>query len=103
MLPENISTLFSEVLEKFETILGQPTDSYLVELYEVLSKILLVILYDKESKIHNFFGIINEPKTSTTDYTVVLSWPHKPTIYDMLINDDEKAPVRARKEATHNF
>ena len=44
--PDDISALFSEALEKFETILGQPTDSYLVELYEVLSKILLVILYD---------------------------------------------------------
>ena len=46
MLNDNISILFNKVLEKFEPIYGHPTDSHLVELCEVLSQILLVILYD---------------------------------------------------------
>ena len=43
MLPDDISTLFAEALEKFDPITGQPTDSHLTEIREVLSQILLVI------------------------------------------------------------
>ena len=47
MLPDDIFTLFVEALEKFEPIYGQPIDSHLDELHEVLSQILLVIPYNK--------------------------------------------------------
>ena len=47
MMPDDISTLFAEALEKFEPISSQPTESHLPELQEVLAQILLVIPYDK--------------------------------------------------------
>ena len=43
MLSDNIYTLFTEALEKFDPITGHPTDSHLVEPREVLLQILLVI------------------------------------------------------------
>ena len=36
ILPGEISTLFIEALEKFDPISGQPTDSYISEIREVL-------------------------------------------------------------------
>ena len=47
IMPDNVSTLFAEALESFVPISGQPVDSHLAELREVLYKILLVIMYDK--------------------------------------------------------
>ena len=43
MLPDNISTLFSEALNKFKPISGQTMESHLTEICEVLSQIFLVI------------------------------------------------------------
>ena len=101
ILPGDISTLFAEALEKFEPISGQPTDSYLAEIREVISQILLVILYDKENRIHNLVSLIQYTMTYTTDYTATLTCPRNPSIYDEPIRDDEKAPVRAKKEEIH--
>ena len=47
MLYEKIYILFSEVLKKSEPVSGQPTDSHLAELLEVLAQILLIIPYDE--------------------------------------------------------
>ena len=72
MLPDDISTLFTEVLEKFELIAGQLTDSHLKELRKVIAQILLVIPYGKESRVHNLVGIIKYLTTYTADYTAML-------------------------------
>ena len=97
MLSDDISTLFAKALKKFESVLGQPTDSHLAELREVLSQVILVVLYDDGNGVHNLVGIIEDPTTYTMDYTTSFPQPRKPTIYDMSINYNEKAPVRARK------
>ena len=67
MLSNDIFILFSEVLKKFEPISGQTTKSHLEELRKVLSQILLVILYDKENRVHNLVGIIQYPTTYKAD------------------------------------
>ena len=67
MLPGDISNLFSEAFKKFETISGQPTDSHLKELHEVITQILLVIPYDEDKTIHNLVRLIQYPTTYTAD------------------------------------
>ena len=67
MLSDDISTLFAKALKKFESVLGQPTDSHLAELREVLSQVILVVLYDDGNGVHNLVGIIEDPTTYTTD------------------------------------
>ena len=99
MLPNNISTLFAKALKKPDPIYGQPTESHLAELREVLSQILLFILHYEENGVHNLVRIIQDPTTYTTDYIAALPPPCKPAIYDTLIDDDEKAPIYTRKEA----
>ena len=73
MLPDNISTLFTEAIETFEPIAGQLTDSHLNELRKVIAQILLVIPYRKESRVHNLVGIIQYLTTHTADYTAMLT------------------------------
>ena len=69
ILPDDIFTLFTEILKAFDPISGQPTESHLVELCEVISQILLSIHYDRENVIHNLTGLIQDPKMYTEDYT----------------------------------
>ena len=97
MLTDKISTLFTEAFNKFDPIAGQPTDSHLVELREVLSQTLLVIPYDKENRGHKLVGIIQDPRTYTVDYIAAFRRPRNLAIYDASIHDNEKAPVRAPK------
>ena len=47
MSPEEIVAKFTEALEQFEQIPGQPTDSDLTRLREVLIQILLVVPFDE--------------------------------------------------------
>ena len=101
MLLHYIYTLFAEALEKFEPISSQPTHSHLAELREVLAQILLVIPYNEENVIHNFVGLIQDPKTYTADYTTAFLYPRKHAIYDVPVRDGEKAQMHARKEAIH--
>ena len=75
MFPNDIYTVFSKALGEFEPISGQPTDSYLAELHEVLQQIFLVIPYDKKNGVHNLVDIIQYTTTYTTDYTITFPRP----------------------------
>ena len=101
MLPINISTLFAKALEKSKHISGQPRDSHLEELREVLTQILLVIPYNEENRIHNIIRLIKYTTTYAAGYTAVFPCPQKPKIYNMFVRDNKKAPVRSRKESIH--
>ena len=101
MLPNNIYTLFAEAFKKLDNITGQFMYSHLAELREVLSKILLVISYDRENGIHNLVGIIPDPKTYSADYTAAFPCPSKPAIYNASIHDNGLAPVHTKNEVIH--
>ena len=101
ILPDDISTLFTKALKKFEPITGHTTDSHFAELRKVMSQIILVIPYNEENGVHKLVSIIQDLTTYTSDYTTAFPRTRKPDIYDALIRDDEKAPVRSQKEATH--
>ena len=101
MLSDEISTFFAEALGNSDPISGQPTDLQLAELRELLNQILLIITYDKENAIHNLFGLIQDPKMYTTDYTAAFPRPKTPGIYNVSIRDNKKVPVQ-NKEGSHS-
>ena len=47
MKPDEIVTQFSEATFSFDNIIGQPTDSDIVRLFEAMSHILFTIPYDE--------------------------------------------------------
>ena len=98
MLPDEISTLFSKVLRKFDAITCHTTDSHLAEFRELLSQNLLVIPYDKEIGIHKLVRLINEPTTYMSDYSSASPCYINTAIYNTLICIHELALVRAPKE-----
>lgn len=101
MSPEEIVAKFAEALEQFEPVVGQPTDSDLNRIREVLVQILLVIPYDEAEGIHNLIGLIEEDGKYQAAYTKPFVRPTKLPIYDSAIPEDAKAVVRARMEAEH--
>ena len=86
-LPNKISKLFFEALEKIDPISGQPTYSNLTEICEVLYQTPLIIPYYEENGIHNLFSLIQDTMTYTMDYTAIYPLPLKPEIYDVPIKD----------------
>ena len=47
MKPEDIVTQFAEATLSFDNIIGQPTDSDIVRLFETMAHILLTVPYDE--------------------------------------------------------
>ena len=58
MNPEDVPLLFAEMASTCELILGQPSDSDIVKITEVLSEALYQIPYDDEKCVHNLVGLI---------------------------------------------
>ena len=52
----------------YEPILGQPSDSDIVKITEVLSEALYQIPFDDEKGIHNLVGLIQEKESYLVDY-----------------------------------
>ena len=101
MSPEEISALFTEAIEQFEPISGQPLGADLTQLQEVLAKILLGIPYDEENGTHNLVGLIMPTAKNTTKYGSAFVRPTKPAIYDKMIAEDAIANARIKAEAKH--
>ena len=68
MSPEDVATLFTEALELFASIVGQPTDANLHKLCKFLFPILLEIPYDLAEGKQNLVGIISYDTDYNTDY-----------------------------------
>ena len=58
MTPEEIVAKFVHVLDKFEPITGQPSDTNLTRLWEAAAPLLLQIQYDETGAVHNLIGFI---------------------------------------------
>ena len=85
ILPDGISTLFAEALDKSGPISGQPTEYHLAELRKLISQILLVIPYDEENGIHNLVSLIQYTTTHAADYTAAFQRPQNPATYNVSI------------------
>ena len=58
MTPEEIVAKFAHSLGQFEPIAGQPYDSDLTRIREVVTPLFLHIPYDKTGAVHNLIGLI---------------------------------------------
>ena len=85
----------------YEPILGQPSNSDIVKITDVLSEALYQIPFDDEKGVHNLVGLIQDKESYTTDYKEAFPSPKKPGIYDPIITEGTKDSIRAQKEAIH--
>ena len=101
MTPDEIVVKFSAALDNFEPITDQPSDSDLTILREAIAPLLLQIPYDETGGIHNLIGIIREKPAYLKRYGEAFPEPTRVGAYDLDIDDDATAVVRARLEAAH--
>ena len=101
MTPDEIVAKFSASLDKFEPITNQPSDSDLTRLREAIAPLLLQIPYDETGGTHNVIGIIREKPAYLKRYGEAFPEPTRVGAYDLEINHDATAVVRARLEAAH--
>ena len=101
MKPEDVPLLFAEMASTYEPISGQPSDSDIVKITEVLSEALYQIPFDDEKGIHNLVGLIQDKLSYLADYKEAFPLQKKPGIYDTTITDSTKDAIRAQKEAIH--
>ena len=68
MKPEDVSILFTDLGSTFESISGQPTDSDIVKMREVISEVLYQIHYDDKNGVHNLVGLIQDKESYSKEY-----------------------------------
>ena len=85
MKPEDAPLLFAELDSTYEVIIGQPSDSDIVKMREVISEALYQIPYNDEKGIHNLVGIIQDKTSYLAEYKKSFTSPTKPGIYDPAI------------------
>ena len=68
MKPKDVPILFAELASTFEPISGQPSDSDIVKITEVLSEALYQIPYDDEKGVHNLVGLFQDKASYLADY-----------------------------------
>ena len=88
-------------LDNSDPIIDQPSDSDLTRLREAIAPLLLQIPYDETSGTHNPIGIIWEKPAYLKRYGEAFPEPTRVGAYDLEIDDDATAVVRARLEAAH--
>ena len=101
MTPDEIVAKFLAVLDNFDPITDQPLDSDLTRLREAIAPLLLQTPYDKTGGTHNLIGIIRANPAYLKRYGEAFPKPPRVGAYDLDIDDNATAVVRARLEAAH--
>ena len=101
MTPEEIVVKFATALDHFEPITEQPSDTDLTRIREAVTPLLLQIPYDETSGKHNLIGLIQSKLAYFARYSEAFPEPKRVRAYDLEIDDDATAVVRARQEAAH--
>ena len=101
MTPDEIVSKFSVALDNFEPITDQPSDSDLTRLREAIAPLLLHIPYDETDGVHNLIGIVRAKPAYLKRYGKAFPEPTRVRAYDLAIDDNATAVVRARLEAAH--
>ena len=69
MTPEEIVVKLSDAMKKFDPIDGQPSDTNLTQIREVVVLVLLQILYEEMGDTHNLISLIWTVTSYTTHYS----------------------------------
>ena len=101
MMLKEIVTKFTNSIDQFKPINGQPSDTDLTKIGVVVAPLLLHRLYDKTGAVHNLIGLIRPEEAYTTRYGAAFLEPTRVGTYDSNIDDDAMAVVHAHTEAVH--
>ena len=101
MTPDEIVAKFLAALDHFEPILDQPSDTALTRLQEAVAPLILQIPYDKTGGTRNLIGIIRAKPAYLKRYGEAFPEPKRVGAYDLDIDDNATAVVRARLKAAH--
>ena len=101
MTPDNIVAKLLAALDHFKPILDQPSDTDLTRLQEAVAPLLLKIPYDETDGTQNLIGIIRAKPAYLKRYGEAFAEPKRVRDYDLEIDDDATAVIRARLEASH--
>ena len=96
-----LSRSFFVALDNFDPITDQPSDSDLTRLREDIAPLLLQIPYDETGGVHNLIGIVRAKPAYLKRYGEAFPKPTRVGAYDLDIDNDATAVVRARLEAAH--
>ena len=101
MTPDEIVSKFLVALDNFEPITDQPSDSDLTRLREAIAPLLLQIPYDETGGLHNLISIVRAKPAYLKRYGEAFPEPTRVGAYDLEIDNDTTAVIRARLEAAH--
>ena len=101
MTPDEIVAKFATALDHFDPITDQPSDTDLTRLREVVAPLHLQIPYDETGGTHNLIGIIRAKPAYLKRYGEALPKPTRVGVYDLDIDNNAMAVIRARLEAAH--
>ena len=101
MTTDEIVSKFLVALDNFEPITDQPSDSDLTRLREAIAPLLLQIPYEETGGVHNLIGIVRAKPAYLKRYGKAFPKPTRVGAYDLKIDVDATAVVRARLEAAH--
>ena len=101
MTPDEIVAKFVTAIDHFEPITEQPSDTNLTRLWEDVAPLLLQIPYDETGGKHNLVGIIWSKSAYVKRYGEAFPEPKRVGAYNLEINDNATAVVRARLEAAY--
>ena len=77
----NILAKFEAAFEAFKTTYVRPTDLYVTQIYDAISKIFLTVRYDIVWATHNLMGLVDEEVAYASEYGESLPRPSRPGIY----------------------
>ena len=96
MTPKEIVAKFVDALKQFKPIDGQPSDTNLMQIQEVVAPLLLKIPYDETGGTHNLIGLIGPVAAYTKRYGAEFVEPTRVGTYDATIDDNATAVGCAR-------
>ena len=101
MNPEKIVEIFATALDHLEPVTEQPSDTDLTRIREAVAPLLLQIPYDETGDKHNLIGLIWSKLAYVARYRKASPECKRVGAYDLEIDDNATAVVRARQESKH--
>ena len=99
MSPEEIFEKFAEARELFEPIEDYPSIRDLTKISEVLTQLLLQILFDETEGKDNLVGFINATANYHSRYGQSFIIPQRVGAYDEIIADGAQDVMRAKMDS----
>ena len=84
--------------EAFGTTDDRPTDVYVIQIYDAITKIFYPIRYSSIGATHNLMGLIDEDAAYATEYGELFPWPLRPGIYVSDSDTTKDASLDSRKK-----